>query len=320
MERLTDALNLRAHAFVGRSLVVDGEFETAAHSVALQFIGGLYLSDGYELVLRLIRSVPPTLPEPVGPSLLATDFKTLLQEYADKTRHGPPRYEILGESGPQHAKVFNVRVIVGPRLSAEGRGRSKKEAGQASAREWFERHAPSALRCPPSTVAREPSGTIQMKRMPLRWQVQIGDLSALLDIPKDKISLLVEALTHRSFRAKCFDVPDYSALAQLGSAVLGVAITDLATCSLVEGRLGFPGRRFVRIISALLNQQSVAELSDTLGLPRLLLLGGSQSTSSPTPSMKSDVLQSVLASAYISSRPPSRIAALLPDRVRREAP
>ena len=56
------------------------------------------------------------------------DFKTLLQELVQR------RYEMTGESGPDHAKVFEASVSVNGTVVGVGTGRSKKEAEQAAAR------------------------------------------------------------------------------------------------------------------------------------------------------------------------------------------
>ncbi len=46
-----------------------------------------------------------------------------------------PRYRVVSEEGPDHSKTFEVEVTIGAELYARARGRSKKEAEQAAARE-----------------------------------------------------------------------------------------------------------------------------------------------------------------------------------------
>ena len=48
-------------------------------------------------------------------------------------------YHLLGESGPDHAKVFTVAVDRNGQTLGTGEGRSKKEAEQAAARAAVER-------------------------------------------------------------------------------------------------------------------------------------------------------------------------------------
>jgi ribonuclease-3 len=63
------------------------------------------------------------------------DWKTRLQELVQTRLRQSPRYRVVSEEGPDHSKTFEVEVTVGTELFARARGRSKKEAEQAAARE-----------------------------------------------------------------------------------------------------------------------------------------------------------------------------------------
>lgn len=67
------------------------------------------------------------------------DFKTLLQELVQRRSDQVLRYEMTGESGPDHAKVFEASVSVNGTVVGVGTGRSKKEAEQAAARSALEK-------------------------------------------------------------------------------------------------------------------------------------------------------------------------------------
>ena len=66
------------------------------------------------------------------------DFKTRLQELTQARHQGSPTYNLLSESGPSHARVFEVEVCLEERSLARGRGRTKKQAEQLAAREALE--------------------------------------------------------------------------------------------------------------------------------------------------------------------------------------
>ena len=53
--------------------------------------------------------------------------------------HQVVRYELVGQSGPDHAKVFTVAVLLNGEPIGEGSGHSKMEAEQASARAALEK-------------------------------------------------------------------------------------------------------------------------------------------------------------------------------------
>ncbi len=65
------------------------------------------------------------------PDIDSLDAKTVLQERASRLGSPAPRYDVTSE-GPDHAKTFTARVLVGS-VSAEGTGPSKKNAEQQAA-------------------------------------------------------------------------------------------------------------------------------------------------------------------------------------------
>ncbi|HLI83900.1 MAG TPA: ribonuclease III [Bryobacteraceae bacterium] len=68
-----------------------------------------------------------------------TNFKSALQELAQARKLPVPRYAIVRERGPQHSKTFTVEVSVGPELTGQAEGRTKKIAAQRAARGVYER-------------------------------------------------------------------------------------------------------------------------------------------------------------------------------------
>jgi len=62
------------------------------------------------------------------------DFKSDLQEYTQNKLVGIPSYKVVREIGPDHAKQFEVVVIIKNEVEGKGFGRSKKEAEQAAAK------------------------------------------------------------------------------------------------------------------------------------------------------------------------------------------
>jgi ribonuclease-3 len=58
-----------------------------------------------------------------------------LQETAHRYFRSHPVYEVISESGPDHAKRFITRIRIGARQFGVGEGSSKKLAEQAAARQ-----------------------------------------------------------------------------------------------------------------------------------------------------------------------------------------
>ncbi|MCD8376621.1 MAG: putative dsRNA-binding protein, partial [Oscillospiraceae bacterium] len=62
------------------------------------------------------------------------DYKTILQELVQRKNGQQLSYEMTGESGPSHAKIFSVCVRLNGEEIGAGRGRSKKAAEQDAAK------------------------------------------------------------------------------------------------------------------------------------------------------------------------------------------
>jgi len=61
------------------------------------------------------------------------NFKSQLQQYAQRHMRTTPTYELLDEKGPDHAKCFEVAVSIGSHQFPSAWGPSKKEAEQKAA-------------------------------------------------------------------------------------------------------------------------------------------------------------------------------------------
>jgi ribonuclease-3 len=62
------------------------------------------------------------------------DYKTQVQEWCQRRFDSLPSYAVVGESGPDHDKIFEVEVSVNGEVVGRGIGRSKKEAEQSAAK------------------------------------------------------------------------------------------------------------------------------------------------------------------------------------------
>ncbi len=67
------------------------------------------------------------------------DFKSALQELAQSRKLPQPRYVIVKEHGPEHAKTFTVEVRLGRDWTGQAEGFSKKSAAQNAARDVLAR-------------------------------------------------------------------------------------------------------------------------------------------------------------------------------------
>ncbi|HEC36523.1 MAG TPA: ribonuclease III, partial [Anaerolineae bacterium] len=66
------------------------------------------------------------------------DAKSRLQEWSQAELGVTPRYRIVAEMGPDHAKTFVAQVLLDGEVQGQGSGASKQAAEQAAAQEAWE--------------------------------------------------------------------------------------------------------------------------------------------------------------------------------------
>lgn len=102
-------------------------------------IGAIYLDQGLIPVKSLVEQlINPALEKIVADSL-HKDAKSEFQVWAQARYNITPRYEVIGSSGPDHAKQFRVQVRLDDDVWGEGMGRSKQTAAQAAAQVAMEK-------------------------------------------------------------------------------------------------------------------------------------------------------------------------------------
>lgn len=97
------------------------------------FMGAFYLDQSYKAVENFIyNNLIPELKNIIDKKLWR-DHKSLFQEAAQERVSITPNYEVLKESGLDHAKKFVIGVYLSKELVAQGEGSSKNEAQQQAA-------------------------------------------------------------------------------------------------------------------------------------------------------------------------------------------
>lgn len=138
-----------ALAVIGRTLELGdrlilgpGEMKSGGHrrdsilaDAVEAVVAAIYLDAGFEacraVVLPWFSASIEALPASGRPE---KDPKTRLQEWLQARQKALPQYELVSESGDDHAKHFRVRCIVAdPAASTEGEGPSRRLAEQQAA-------------------------------------------------------------------------------------------------------------------------------------------------------------------------------------------
>ena len=128
----TKEIDLGSYIYLGKGEdMTGGRTRKSVLSDALEaVIGAIFLDGGFDaakaFVLRYIMT-------DIEHKRMFYDSKTILQEVCQAKFHQNVTYQLLGESGPDHAKVFHVDVTVGDHKLGDGSGGTKKAAEQEAA-------------------------------------------------------------------------------------------------------------------------------------------------------------------------------------------
>ena len=103
-------------------------------------IAACFLDGGLEAAAQFVKKyilveVPVTRPNNM-------DYKTALQELVQQKKNQVLVYTLVGQSGPDHDKLFDVEVSLNGTVVGTGSGRSKKRAEQMAAKAAVEKLFP----------------------------------------------------------------------------------------------------------------------------------------------------------------------------------
>jgi len=96
-------------------------------------IAAVYLTKGYNFTFLFTENLMNEHLDLQSLEGKADNYKSMLMEYLQAQNEPLPEYRVTGEDGPAHDKTFTVAVDIKGGLSAEGAGKSKKEAEQKAA-------------------------------------------------------------------------------------------------------------------------------------------------------------------------------------------
>src|SRR5437763_285039 len=127
-------LNLGDYLFLGKGMHFDAVLPAnLLADVYESLVGAMYLDGGLEPAKEFIlRYLNPEIEE-VAEAAHAGNYKSLLQQVAQKEFNATPAYHLLDEKGPDHSKCFKLSAVIGRYHYPAAWGRTKKEAEQKAA-------------------------------------------------------------------------------------------------------------------------------------------------------------------------------------------
>ena len=102
-------------------------------AVCESLIAGIYLDGGMTAAREFIKRLMMPEIEQAGQTTHGQNYKSQLQQLAQKSLGETPVYRLLDEKGPDHSKCFNISAMIGAHCFPDAWGPSKKEAEQNAA-------------------------------------------------------------------------------------------------------------------------------------------------------------------------------------------
>ena len=145
LARVASSIGLGKHLLLGRGEDQSGgrTRDSIVSDAMESVIAAVCLDGGFdaakEIILRLILGdTPEDKPRVV-------DYKTLIQELIQREKNQAIHYVLVGETGPDHDKRFDMEAILNGKIVGRGSGTSKKKAEQEAAKDAVGRLFPQEL-------------------------------------------------------------------------------------------------------------------------------------------------------------------------------
>jgi ribonuclease III len=136
LAKIARELTLGEYLLLGKGEEMTGGREkTSILAASLEaLLAVVYLDGGYKKAYGVISQLFSSHLEMAEKEGFSQDFKTKLQEVSQETLKAMPRYLLVKEFGPDHDKVFGVKLLIREKVVGVGAGKSKKEAEQRAAK------------------------------------------------------------------------------------------------------------------------------------------------------------------------------------------
>jgi ribonuclease-3 len=133
--KISEALGLQEFLILGKGMTTHPNVPPSLLADVFESLAAAIYLDGGDLAARefISRYMGPEI-ELAAAGELGGNYKSLLQQMAQRENGSTPTYQLMDEKGPDHSKCFKVSAQIGRALYAPAWGRNKKEAEQRAAR------------------------------------------------------------------------------------------------------------------------------------------------------------------------------------------
>lgn len=133
--KISEALGMQEFLILGKGMTTHPTVPASVLADVFEsLIAAVYLDGGDQAAREFIgRYVGPEIELAAGGEL-GGNYKSLLQQLAQREFGITPTYQLLDEKGPDHSKCFKIAAQIGRNRYQAAWGRNKKEAEQRAAR------------------------------------------------------------------------------------------------------------------------------------------------------------------------------------------
>ncbi len=132
--RISENIGLQEYLLLGKGMAADPEIPRSVIAAALEsLIAAIYLDGGIEpakdfILKHIDKEIEQTVSGEFG-----GNYKSQLQQIAQREHGVTPVYQLLDEKGPDHSKCFKISAQVAQLRYPAAWGKSKKESEQRAA-------------------------------------------------------------------------------------------------------------------------------------------------------------------------------------------
>jgi ribonuclease-3 len=132
--KIGETLRLQECLFVGKGVLTNPVVPPSLLADAFEsLVAAVYLDGGMEAACRFVTShIAPEVTLAAAEDF-SGNYKSYLQQLAQREFGVTPTYQLIDEQGPDHSKCFHVSAVIGPKTFEPAWGRNKKEAEQRAA-------------------------------------------------------------------------------------------------------------------------------------------------------------------------------------------
>jgi ribonuclease III len=133
--KISQALGMQEFLILGKGMTTHPSIPSSLLADVFEsLVAAMYLDGGIEPAKVFIEDFIGPEVELAAHGEMGFNYKSLLQQLAQREHGLTPTYQLLDEKGPDHSKCFKIAAQVGSALYQSAWGRNKKEAEQRAAR------------------------------------------------------------------------------------------------------------------------------------------------------------------------------------------